>query len=159
VLRWLRQQFKTFLCCGFRRTDKAMGQAYQCWWRICREINAFPALNTTDDGEAVNLYAPGGRPLFTPRKIPGTHFCSRLSRPQAILHLEGLGQLKKSNDLMGNKTCDLLAWSTVPQPTTLPRDPYTNIKKRINFESCGSCFQCPWQAFKGHVEPYRDRRY
>jgi hypothetical protein len=29
------------LCCGFRRTAKAMGQAYQCWWRICREINVF----------------------------------------------------------------------------------------------------------------------
>jgi hypothetical protein len=28
-------------CCGFRRTGKAMGQVYQCWWRICREINAF----------------------------------------------------------------------------------------------------------------------
>jgi hypothetical protein len=22
------------LCCGFRSTGKAMGQAYQCWWRI-----------------------------------------------------------------------------------------------------------------------------
>jgi hypothetical protein len=31
--------FKRFLCCGFRRTGKAMGQVYQCWWRICREIN------------------------------------------------------------------------------------------------------------------------
>jgi hypothetical protein len=29
---------KRLLCCGFRRTDKAMGQVYQCWWRICREI-------------------------------------------------------------------------------------------------------------------------
>jgi hypothetical protein len=29
------------LCCGFRRTGKAMRQAYQCWWRICREINVF----------------------------------------------------------------------------------------------------------------------
>jgi hypothetical protein len=27
------------LCCGFRRTGKAMRQVYQCWWRICREIN------------------------------------------------------------------------------------------------------------------------
>jgi hypothetical protein len=26
---------------GFRRTAKAMGQVYQCWWRICREIDAF----------------------------------------------------------------------------------------------------------------------
>jgi hypothetical protein len=30
---------KRLLCCGFRRTGKAMGQVYQCWWRICREIN------------------------------------------------------------------------------------------------------------------------
>jgi hypothetical protein len=29
------------VCCGFRRTGKAMGQLYQCWWRICREINVF----------------------------------------------------------------------------------------------------------------------
>jgi hypothetical protein len=27
------------LCCGFQRSGKAMGQVYQCWWRICREIN------------------------------------------------------------------------------------------------------------------------
>jgi hypothetical protein len=32
---------KTSMCCGFRRTGKAMGQVYQCWWKICREINAF----------------------------------------------------------------------------------------------------------------------
>jgi hypothetical protein len=30
---------KRLLCCGFRRTGKAMGQVYQCLWRICREIN------------------------------------------------------------------------------------------------------------------------
>jgi hypothetical protein len=30
---------KTLLCCGFRRTGKAMGHVYQCWRRICREIN------------------------------------------------------------------------------------------------------------------------
>jgi hypothetical protein len=29
------------LCCGFRRTGKTMGQMYQCWWRIRREINVF----------------------------------------------------------------------------------------------------------------------
>jgi hypothetical protein len=33
---------KGLLCCGFRRTGKAIGQVYQCWWRICREINVFP---------------------------------------------------------------------------------------------------------------------
>jgi hypothetical protein len=26
------------LCCGFRRTGKAMGQVYQFWW-IYREVN------------------------------------------------------------------------------------------------------------------------
>jgi hypothetical protein len=30
--------------CGFRRTGKTMGQAYQCWWRICYEM-FFPASN------------------------------------------------------------------------------------------------------------------
>jgi hypothetical protein len=29
---------KRLLCCGFRRSGKAMGQVYQCWRRICREI-------------------------------------------------------------------------------------------------------------------------
>jgi hypothetical protein len=32
---------KRRLCCGFRRTGKAMGQVYQCWWRICRELSVF----------------------------------------------------------------------------------------------------------------------
>jgi hypothetical protein len=32
---------KRLLCCGFRRTGKAMGQVYQCCWRICQEINIF----------------------------------------------------------------------------------------------------------------------
>jgi hypothetical protein len=30
---------KRLLWCGFRRTGKAMGQIYHCWWRICGEIN------------------------------------------------------------------------------------------------------------------------
>jgi hypothetical protein len=37
------------------------------------------------------------------RKIPGTHFCYRLSQPQVIVRLEGLGQLKKSKDLIGTR--------------------------------------------------------
>jgi hypothetical protein len=32
---------KRLLCCGFRRTGKAMGQMYHCWWRVCRDINVF----------------------------------------------------------------------------------------------------------------------
>jgi hypothetical protein len=33
---------KRLLCCGFRRTGKAMKQVYQCRWRLCRETNVFP---------------------------------------------------------------------------------------------------------------------
>jgi hypothetical protein len=40
VRKWLRQQSKD---CGFRRASKAMGHLYQCWWRICREINVVPS--------------------------------------------------------------------------------------------------------------------
>jgi hypothetical protein len=39
------------------------------------------------------------------------------------LLLEGLGQLKNSDDLNGNQTRNLPACSIVPQPTTLPRAP------------------------------------
>jgi hypothetical protein len=35
VRKWLRQRL---LCCGCRRTGKAIGQVYQCWWGICGEI-------------------------------------------------------------------------------------------------------------------------
>jgi hypothetical protein len=37
------------------------------------------------------------------------------------VRLEGLGHLKKSNDLIGTRTRDLPVCSIVPQPTTLPR--------------------------------------
>jgi hypothetical protein len=36
-----RTTAKRLLCCGFRRSSKAMGEGCQCWWRICRKINAF----------------------------------------------------------------------------------------------------------------------
>jgi hypothetical protein len=39
--------------------------------------------------------------------------------PRAIMRLEGLGQLRKSNDLIGTWNRDLPACSTVPQPTTI----------------------------------------
>jgi hypothetical protein len=38
---------------------------------------------------------------------------------RAIVHLEGLGKFKKSNDLNGNRTRELTACSIAPQPTTL----------------------------------------
>jgi hypothetical protein len=70
---------------------------------------------------AVMLSAPrAGRPL-PPRKIPGTHFCLRLSRPQGHSAAGRIRSIEKCNDLIGNRTRDLEACSIVPQPTTLPR--------------------------------------
>jgi hypothetical protein len=30
---------------GIRRTGRKMGRMYQCWWRLCREINVLPGSN------------------------------------------------------------------------------------------------------------------
>jgi len=43
--------------------------------------------------------------------------------PRAIVRPEGLCQMKNSNDTIGNRTRDLPACSTVPQPTVPPRAP------------------------------------
>jgi hypothetical protein len=60
--------------------------------------------------------------------------------PGAIVRLEGLGKLKKFNDLIRNRTHDLPACSIVPQPTMLSCAhsiimvlPYTAIWE---FKSC-----------------------
>jgi hypothetical protein len=42
----------------------------------------------TDGGEVGSFTC---QPPFIPRKIPGTHFCYGLSRPQGHVRLEGLG--------------------------------------------------------------------
>jgi hypothetical protein len=58
-----------------------------------------------------------------PGKIPGMHFCQRLSRPQGhCARLEAFGQLKISSDFIGNPTCDL-GCRILPQPNTLFRAP------------------------------------
>jgi hypothetical protein len=62
-----------------------------------------------------------GRPL-PPRKIPGTHFCLRLRRPQGHDASGRIRSIEESNDV-GNRTRDLPACSIVPQPPTLPRAP------------------------------------
>jgi hypothetical protein len=37
----MAETVKRLVCSEFLRTGKAMGHAYQCWWRICREIHVF----------------------------------------------------------------------------------------------------------------------
>jgi hypothetical protein len=46
------------------------------------------------------------------------------------VRLEGLGQLKQTNDLIGNGNRDLPACSIVPQKTTLPRAPWQFVLRK-----------------------------
>jgi hypothetical protein len=70
----------------------------------------------TDGAEVVSLTR---RPPFTPRNIPGTHFCWRLSPPQAHIAAVKIRSIEKSNDLIGNGTRDGPPCSIVPQTTAL----------------------------------------
>jgi hypothetical protein len=94
----------------------------------------------TDVGEVVS---PTRRPPFTPRKIPGTHFCSRLSRPQGHSAAGRVRSIEKSNDIE-NRTRDVPACSIVPQPTTLPRAP-EDLKRNAHLN--GSYGETGWIWF------------
>ena len=65
--------------------------------------------------------------LYPPGNIPGTHFCQRLSQPQGHSVARRIMSMKNSNDTIGNRTRDLLACSTVPQPTEPPRAPSSSL--------------------------------
>jgi hypothetical protein len=69
----------------------------------------------TDGGEVISLKR---LPSFTPRNIPGTHFCKKLSRPHNHIAAGRIKSIEKSDDLIANRTRDLPACSIVPQPTT-----------------------------------------
>ena len=60
------------------------------------------------------------QPPWPPGNIPGTHFCWGLSQPQGHSVVGRIMSLKKSNGTNGNRTRDLPACSTVPQPTAPP---------------------------------------
>jgi hypothetical protein len=59
----------------------------------------------TDGSEVVSRTR---RPPFTLRKIPGTHFCYRLSQSQGHSAAGRIRSIEKSNDLIGNRIRDLL---------------------------------------------------
>ena len=64
--------------------------------------------------------------LYPPGLIPGTHFCQKLSRPQAHSaagRVIWVISVKIFNYTIGNGTRDLPAYSTVPQPSAPPRAP------------------------------------
>jgi len=60
------------------------------------------------------------RPPFLPPPptgdILGTHFCYKLSQPLGHSVAGRIESIKNPNNLIQNRTCDLLACSAVPQP-------------------------------------------
>jgi hypothetical protein len=61
--------------------------------------------------------------LCPPGKISGTHFCLRLSQPQGPSTAGRIKSMENPYDPIGNRTGDLPACSTEPQPTVPPRTP------------------------------------
>jgi hypothetical protein len=77
---------------------------------------------------AVKLSALRAGRRTPPMKIPGTHFCHRLSRHQGHSATGRIRSTEKSKDLIGIRSRDQPACSIVSQPTTLPRGPtLTNV--------------------------------
>ena len=83
--------------------------------------------------EGGKVVSPTYRPSLPPENIPGTHFCQRLSQPQGHSAAGRIMSMKNSNDTIGNRTRDLPVCSTVPQPTSSPRNPsYSNTRNKYN---------------------------
>jgi hypothetical protein len=72
--------------------------------------------NRLTDGDVVRVTR---RPLLPTRKIPGTHFCWRLSRPQDHSAAGKIRSTEKFNGLIRDRTRDLPACSIVSQPTDI----------------------------------------
>jgi len=66
-----------------------------------------------DGGTVVSLMH---RPLLRPGNTPGTHFCSRLSRPQGHGAIRRIMSMKNSSDTICNRTGDIPICSTAPEP-------------------------------------------
>ena len=78
--------------------------------------------------KAVRLSALRTGHLYTPVNIPGTHFCYGPIRPQGHSEAGKIMSTQNSSDTIGNRTRDIPACNTVPEPTAPPRAPDNNRK-------------------------------
>jgi hypothetical protein len=89
---------------------------YRPWRSLgLREVEA-PTLSDIRLIDGGKVVIPKLRPLFPPRKFPGTLLCSRLSRPQGHNSAERIRKIEKKLTSSGTRTGDLPACSIVPLP-------------------------------------------
>ena len=87
---------------------------YRSWG--LQEIEA-PRIFRQSADERGKVSSPTHRPPLTPGKVPGTHFCQRLCHPQGQSAAGRVKSMKNLKDPFGNRNCDRLACSAIPQPT------------------------------------------
>jgi hypothetical protein len=73
--------------------------------------------------EGGKIVSPTHQPSLPPGRIPGTHFCYRLSWLQDRNATGRIKSLKNFSDSIGNWIRDLPVFSAVPQSTAPPRIP------------------------------------
>jgi hypothetical protein len=69
--------------------------------------------------ESGKVVSPKHRPPLPPENIPGTNFCSRLSRPKGHSAAGRIISIKHSIDTIGNRSLDLPVWSRTKVRGTL----------------------------------------
>jgi hypothetical protein len=83
-----------------------------------------------EDGKGVS---PKHRPPLSPREIPGTHFCYRMSRPHGHSAARRVRSMKNLKDPTGNRTRDVPAYSALSQPTAPLRTLMCHLKSNLVF--------------------------
>jgi len=73
--------------------------------------------------KVVSLSALRNSRIYSLVNVPGTRFCSWLSRPQSNVAAGRIMSMKNSSDATGNRPRDPPACSAVRQPTAPPRAP------------------------------------
>jgi len=93
---------------------------------------------------------------FTPRKYSWYSFLLQANRPQSHSVAGKIKSMKNSNDIFENWTRNLLACSTVPQPTAPPRSWKfsTFPDKPLPFHSCWSDDSNIQEVWKIHLAPH-----
>jgi hypothetical protein len=112
------------MSCYSEYIKKVKLSPYRPWRPLgLREVEAptFSDIRLIDGGKVVS---PTRRPVLPPERLLVLISVGGWVDPRAIVRLEELGKFKKSTS-SGTRIGDLPACSIVPQPTTLPRAPYS----------------------------------